>query len=182
MSNDELRRMFDTVLTAPPPDTGDIDAAIRSGRGRRRRRTAAVLLSAAAVIAAIGVTTTVLLPDGNRHPALPAASSTATNDEGTTVTSAHELLGSWWGDRTRRAERTRRPRQQRPALGGDVRAERGSAAVGSQRHRQPSQRHLQRVGAGAVSGDPIRGAANWRALRTASCSSSRIPMWRCSTR
>jgi hypothetical protein len=95
MSNDELRRMFDTVLTAPPPDTGDIDAAIRSGRGRRRRRTAAVLLSAAAVIAAIGVTTTVLLPDGNRHPASPAASSTATNDEGTTVTSAHELLGSW---------------------------------------------------------------------------------------
>jgi hypothetical protein len=101
MSNDELRRMFETVLTAPPPDTGDIDAAIHSGRRRRHRRTAAILLSTAAAIAAIGVAATVLLPDSNRHPASPAATSTTTNaqtakDEGTTVTSAQELLGAWW--------------------------------------------------------------------------------------
>jgi len=94
MMNNELRRMFETVLTAPPPDTADIDAAVRAGRRRRHWRTAAALLSSAAVVAAIGVTTAVLLPAGQRQPAASQAVSNAPA-EGTIVTDARQILGTW---------------------------------------------------------------------------------------
>jgi hypothetical protein len=101
MSDDELRRLFETVLTAPPPDTADIDATIRAGRRRGHRRTAAILLSSAAVIAVVGITATALLPGIQRQPVPPAASGAVTRnpvtaDEGITVTNGRQLLGSWW--------------------------------------------------------------------------------------
>jgi hypothetical protein len=97
MSDDELRRLFDTVLTASRPDTTDIDAAIRSGR----RRTVAMLLSSAAVIAVVGITAAALLPGIQRQPKSPAGSPPATStpvtaNEGIPVTVARVLLGSWW--------------------------------------------------------------------------------------
>ena len=101
MSDDELRRVFETVLTAPPPpDSTDIDAAIRIGRRRRHRHTAAVMLSAAAAVAAIGLTATTVLPSLQGQPVSSAASKAAagaavTADHGIPVTSARQLLGSW---------------------------------------------------------------------------------------
>jgi len=98
MTSDEVRRVFDTVLTAPPPDTADIDVTIRTGRRRRRRRT--VLLSSAAALAVLAITATAILPGNQRRPTSPAAdpaatSAAVTRDEGTTVTVADQLLGSW---------------------------------------------------------------------------------------
>ena len=101
MSDDELRRVFETVLTAPPPpDSTDIDTAIRIGRRRRHRRTAAVMLSAAAAVAVIGLTATTVLPSPEGRPVSAAASKAATGasitaDDGVPVTSAQQLLGSW---------------------------------------------------------------------------------------
>jgi len=95
MSNDELRRMFETVLTAPPPDTADVDAIFRATRGRRHRRTAALLLSSAAVMVAVGVTVTVVVPGLRRQSASPAASAAVTANDGVPVTTAEQLLGSW---------------------------------------------------------------------------------------
>ena len=88
-------------MTAPPPDTADIDATIRSGRRRRHRRIAAILLPSAAVIAVGGIAITAVLPGLQRQPTSPAASAAVTSapvtaDEGNTVTDARQLLGSWW--------------------------------------------------------------------------------------
>ena len=99
MSDDELRRIFESVLTAPPPDTADIDVAIRMGRRRRHRRAGAVVLSSAVAVAAV-VAAVFTLPGLQRQPGNPAASSAATSasvtaDDGTIVTDGRQLLGSW---------------------------------------------------------------------------------------
>jgi hypothetical protein len=76
MSQNEMRRLFDAVLTEPRPDTTDLDAAIRGGRRRRQRGTGAVLLSCAAVVAVGAVALSGALP-GSRAPiAGPAAGGT----------------------------------------------------------------------------------------------------------
>ncbi len=87
MNDHEVRGLFDTVLTAPPPDLIDIDAAIRTGR-HRRQRTVAVLLSAAALIVVLSVAAATVLPRGHREPVTPAAA-------GVPVTSTQQILGSW---------------------------------------------------------------------------------------
>jgi hypothetical protein len=100
MSEDALRRLFSTVLTAPPPDTTDIDAAMRTGRRRRHVRTASVVLSAAAAVAAVAGTTTAVLPGPQRQATAPVASGAgttapATAYQGTKVTDVRALLGTW---------------------------------------------------------------------------------------
>jgi hypothetical protein len=72
MSQNDMRRLFDAVLTEPRPDTTDLDAAIRGGRRRRQRRTAAVLLSCAAVVAVGAVALSGAL-SGSQGPVTPPA-------------------------------------------------------------------------------------------------------------
>ncbi|WP_436532157.1 hypothetical protein [Actinoplanes sp. HUAS TT8] len=92
--SDDVRRLFDTVLAGPPPDTVDIDASIRTGRFRRRRRV--VLVSAAAVLAVAGITTVAVGPGRHRAPT-PAVTQVAPapDTSGTLVTRADQLVGSW---------------------------------------------------------------------------------------
>ena len=101
MSHDEMRRLFEDVLTAPPPDLTDIEAAVRDGRRRRRRRTATVLLSSAGVLAASGIVLAGTLPTSGPQPPVSGANTLAvasppTAEDGNAVTSARELLGTWW--------------------------------------------------------------------------------------
>jgi hypothetical protein len=94
MSDDEMRHLFATVLTAPPPDTTDIDAAIRVGRRQQHRR--AALLSSAAVIAVGAIAGAAALPSLHRSPAYPAVTGAPiTASDGTKVTDPHQLFGSW---------------------------------------------------------------------------------------
>ncbi len=98
MIHDEMRRMFDTVLTPAPPDTTDIDAALRAGHRRRRSRPAMVLASAAAVLVAAGIVVAGLQPAASPPPSSvggPEAAATPSADDGAPVGSASELLGVW---------------------------------------------------------------------------------------
>jgi hypothetical protein len=54
VSTDEMRRLFDTVLIEPAPDTIDIEQVVRVTRRRRRIRTTSVLASCAAAVALAG--------------------------------------------------------------------------------------------------------------------------------
>lgn len=96
MSGNGLQDIFETVLTASPPDTGDIETVIRLGRVRRRRRSAAVLVSSVAVAAlAVGVTTMIVWPEGQQRAAVPAVSASGRQNEATMVSDARDLLGTW---------------------------------------------------------------------------------------
>jgi hypothetical protein len=90
MSENNLHKLFGTVVAAPPPDTTDVDAAIRVGRRQRQRRTVAMALSAAAVVALAGIT---FAGHAGRRP--PAASAVSPASVGRTVTDVHQLLGTW---------------------------------------------------------------------------------------
>lgn len=91
MTENNLRELFSTVVAAPPPDTTDIDAAIRVGHRQRQRRTVAMALSAAAVVA-VAVAVAGINVAGSRPP---AASVLSPVSAGRTVTDAHQLLGTW---------------------------------------------------------------------------------------
>jgi len=103
VSEDQLRPLFERVLTAPPPDTTDVDAAISSGsRARRVRRTAAVLCSAAAVAGLLTVGPVLggggAVPDRVPPVAGPSAMPAPRvpgPDEGAVVTAAGQLVGTW---------------------------------------------------------------------------------------
>lgn len=100
MSQDEMRRLFDAVLSEPGHDTTDLDAAMRAGRRRRRVRGGAVLLSSAAVLAAVGVWLSGSL--GSTPPSVLGASPSArasvslSPNDGVQVTKADQLHGYWW--------------------------------------------------------------------------------------
>lgn len=103
MSNEDLQRVFDSVLTEPRPDTTDIGSAMRAGRRRRRRRITGVVLSSAAVLAAVGIGLAGLVPQPTAPPVGgPSGTSSPAptpDDRGTQVTSAEQLFGSWWTTR-----------------------------------------------------------------------------------
>jgi heat shock protein HslJ len=100
MSQDEMRRLFEAVLSEPGVDTTDLDAAIRSGHRRRRARGGAVMLSAAAVVVAVGVWLSGSLTSA--PPLVLGASPSArasvnpSPQDGVRVTQANQLYGYWW--------------------------------------------------------------------------------------
>jgi heat shock protein HslJ len=100
MSQDEMRRLFDVVLSEPSGDTTDLHAAMRAGRRRRRVRTGAVTLSSVAVVVAVGVWLSGSL--GAAPPAVldaspsVSASVSLSPQDGVQVTKADQLHGYWW--------------------------------------------------------------------------------------
>jgi heat shock protein HslJ len=114
VSEDQVRPLFERVLTAPPPDTTDVDAAIRSGRSRHRVRTATAVLSSAAVVAGLLTAATVIVdgdpapdraasvtgppPAPRNHYVLPpdrVVLNTPGVDVATPVTAVRQLAGRW---------------------------------------------------------------------------------------
>jgi len=107
VSEEQLRSLLDRVSTPAPPDTTDVEAAIRSGRRDRRARTATAVLSCAAVVAGLtgaGIVLTSTGRTGDRWVAAdpsPAASSAGVAvripgvGEGFAVTSSTPLVGVW---------------------------------------------------------------------------------------
>jgi heat shock protein HslJ len=99
MSQDEMRRLFDVVLSEPNRDRTDLDAAIRSGRRRRRVRVGAVLVSSVAVVAVVGVWVSGSLT-ATPAPVVgvsssPSATASLSPHDGTPVTRADQLHGNW---------------------------------------------------------------------------------------
>ncbi len=78
MTDLEVRRLFESALEHPAPDSTDIDEAIRMGSRRRSRRraTAASMASAAGVVAVVlGVTATGALTQPDRPTPLASGQS-----------------------------------------------------------------------------------------------------------
>lgn len=105
MSNEEIRRLFDTVLASPGPDSTDIDDAIRVAHHRRhRRRTRTAVLTGVGCAAAI-VAMMVVIRTGapTPHPisgpigttAVAAPSTSNPGPAGEPVISTRELIGHW---------------------------------------------------------------------------------------
>jgi hypothetical protein len=74
VSTDEMRRLFDTVLSDPGPDTIDIERVVSLTRRRRRIRTTAVLGSCAAAVVLAGA---FAAGASDRSPVAPIAAATA---------------------------------------------------------------------------------------------------------
>ncbi len=115
MTQDEMRRLFDIVLTEPDRDTTDLDAAMRDGRRRRRLHSGLVVLSASAAAAVVvalgmwlsgalttstpvaaGVPTTASASDTTRPSTSPSPTAGAGLPQvGAPVTEVSQLLGYW---------------------------------------------------------------------------------------
>ena len=99
MSQDEMRRLFDAVLSEPSSDTTDLDAAMRAGRRRRRARSGSALLSSTAVVVAVGVwlsgTLTSAPPPNLGASPIASASTSQAQQDGVQVTTADQLHGYW---------------------------------------------------------------------------------------
>lgn len=103
----ELKDLFDTVLTAPGRDRLDVDAAVRRGRRRRWAKTGAVVASttlAVGIAAALVVTAlprhsdgaTVATPSRSTALSLPSAQALRPPVEGAiAVHSGEQLEGTW---------------------------------------------------------------------------------------
>jgi hypothetical protein len=75
VSTDEMRRLFDTVLSDPAPDTIDIERVVSVTRRRRRIRTTSVLASCAAAVVLAG---TFAAGTWDASPVTPITAATAT--------------------------------------------------------------------------------------------------------
>lgn len=105
MSHDEMRRYFEAVLTMPPQDRTDLDAAIATAQRQRRRRLSAYASGGVACTLLVGALAFTAWPQGPRTQDLatspaPSASPSQTSEPeptalGARVTAPAQLDGVW---------------------------------------------------------------------------------------